>query len=63
MVLPTQVENRLVVKRSFSRAIIHIKHLSKEKVDLLLRFMMDNLEDIFKVTCYSILLILNHNGM
>ncbi|XP_067091269.1 DEP domain-containing protein 7-like [Osmerus mordax] len=47
--LDKEVENRLVVKRTFWRAIIHIKHLSKEKVDLLLLFMMDNLQDIFKI--------------
>lgn len=33
----------------FCRAIIQSRNLSKGKVDLLLLFMLDNHEDIFKV--------------
>ncbi|XP_028263539.1 DEP domain-containing protein 7-like [Parambassis ranga] len=44
-----EMENRLVVKRSFSRAILHSKTLSKEKEDLMLVFMLSNIKDIFKI--------------
>lgn len=45
-----QVENRLAVKKSFSRAILNSKTLSKEREDLLLVFMLSNVKEIFKVT-------------
>ena len=44
------MENRLAVKKSFSRAILHSKALSKDKEDLMLVFMLSNIKDIFKVT-------------
>uniref|UniRef100_A0A3B4FQ65 DEP domain-containing protein 7 n=1 Tax=Pundamilia nyererei TaxID=303518 RepID=A0A3B4FQ65_9CICH len=44
-----EIENRLAVKRSFSRAILHSKALSKEKEDLLLVFMLSNVKEIFKI--------------
>ncbi|XP_005449424.3 DEP domain-containing protein 7 isoform X4 [Oreochromis niloticus] len=44
-----EIENRLAVKRSFSRAILHSKALSKEKEDLMLVFMLSNVKEIFKV--------------
>lgn len=43
------MENRLAVKRSFSRAILHNKALSKEKEDLMVVFMLSNIKEIFKV--------------
>lgn len=43
------MENRLAVKRSFSRAVLHSKTLSKEKEDLMVMFMLSNIKDIFKV--------------
>uniref|UniRef100_A0A4W4GHT5 DEP domain-containing protein 7 n=1 Tax=Electrophorus electricus TaxID=8005 RepID=A0A4W4GHT5_ELEEL len=47
--LHKEVENRMMVKKTFGRAIIQSKSLPKGKVDLLLLFMLDNHEDIFKV--------------
>ncbi|XP_072769974.1 DEP domain-containing protein 7-like isoform X1 [Nerophis lumbriciformis] len=47
--LETEVENRLVVKTSFSRAILNCKALSKEREDLMLVFMLSNKKDIFKI--------------
>ncbi|XP_017290153.1 DEP domain-containing protein 7 isoform X2 [Kryptolebias marmoratus] len=47
--LDKEMENRLAVKRSFSRAILHSKTLSKEKEDLLLVFMLSNVKQIFKI--------------
>lgn len=44
-----QLENRLVVKKSFSKAIINSKSLSKDKEDLMVVFMLSNIKDIFKV--------------
>ncbi|CAI5668005.1 unnamed protein product [Oreochromis niloticus] len=44
-----EIENRLAVKRSFSRAILHSKALSKEKEDLMLVFMLSNVKEIFKI--------------
>uniref|UniRef100_A0A3P8PV81 DEP domain-containing protein 7 n=1 Tax=Astatotilapia calliptera TaxID=8154 RepID=A0A3P8PV81_ASTCA len=44
-----EIENRLAVKRSFSRAILHSKALSKEKEDLILVFMLSNVKEIFKI--------------
>ncbi|XP_071362266.1 DEP domain-containing protein 7-like isoform X5 [Trachinotus anak] len=47
--LDKEMENRLAVKRSFSRAIIHSKALSKEKEDLIVCFMLSNINEIFKI--------------
>ncbi|XP_055788902.1 DEP domain-containing protein 7-like [Salvelinus fontinalis] len=47
--LDKEVENKMVVKMAFSRAIIHSKSLAKEKVDLLVLFMLDNRHYIFKI--------------
>ncbi|KAM9496285.1 DEP domain-containing protein 7 isoform 2-T2 [Clarias gariepinus] len=47
--LHKEIENRIHVKKTFCRAITQSKSLSKGKVDLLLLFMLDNHEDIFKV--------------
>lgn len=47
--LETEVENRVAIKRSFSRAILHSKCLTKEKADLMLVFMLSNIQDIFKI--------------
>ncbi|KAJ8340586.1 hypothetical protein SKAU_G00352190 [Synaphobranchus kaupii] len=47
--LHKEIENRMAVKRAFSRAIVHRKHLAKGKVDLLVLFMMDNHRDVFKI--------------
>lgn len=44
-----QIENRIHVKKTFCRALIQSRSLSKGKVDLLLLFMLDNHKDIFKV--------------
>ncbi|KAL4004166.1 exosome complex component RRP40 [Sarotherodon galilaeus] len=44
-----EIENRLAVKRFFSRAILHSKALSKEKEDLMLVFMLSNVKEIFKI--------------
>ncbi|XP_055011523.1 DEP domain-containing protein 7-like isoform X2 [Boleophthalmus pectinirostris] len=47
--LDTEMENRLAVKKSFSRAILHSKNLPKEKEDLMVVFMISNIHDIFKI--------------
>ncbi|GAA6227738.1 DEP domain-containing protein 7-like isoform X2 [Lates japonicus] len=47
--LDKEMENRLAVKRSFFRAIIHSKALSKEKEDLIAVFMLSNIKEIFKI--------------
>lgn len=39
----------MVVKRIFSKAIVHNKSLSKGKTDLLVLFLMDHQKDVFKV--------------
>lgn len=44
-----QLENRLVVKKSFSKAIVHGTTLSKDSEDLIVVFMLSNVKDIFKV--------------
>nr|XP_015820736.2 DEP domain-containing protein 7 isoform X1 [Nothobranchius furzeri] len=44
-----EVENRLAVKKSFSRAILHSKTFPKEREDLLLVFMLSNVGEIFKI--------------
>ncbi|XP_066525241.1 DEP domain-containing protein 7 isoform X2 [Hoplias malabaricus] len=47
--LNKETDNRMVVKKTFSRAILQSKCLPKGKVDLLLLFMLDNYQDIFKI--------------
>ncbi|XP_064784967.1 DEP domain-containing protein 7-like [Oncorhynchus masou masou] len=47
--LDKEIGNKMVVKMAFSRAIIHSKSLAKEKVDLLVMFMLDNRHYIFKI--------------
>ncbi|CAB1455241.1 unnamed protein product [Pleuronectes platessa] len=47
--LDKEMENRLAVKKSFSRAIVRSKALSKENEDLLLIFMLSNIKEIFKI--------------
>ncbi|KAI5615450.1 DEP domain-containing protein 7, partial [Silurus asotus] len=47
--LHKEIENRVHVKKTFCRSIIQSRSLSKGKVDLLLLFMLDNHEDIFKI--------------
>lgn len=44
-----QIENRVVVKKTFTRAVIQSKSLTKGKTDLLMLFMLDNHQEIFKV--------------
>ncbi|XP_069571304.1 DEP domain-containing protein 7-like [Brachyistius frenatus] len=44
-----EMENRLAVKRSFSRAVLHSKDFPKEKEDLMLVFMLSNIKEIFKI--------------
>lgn len=45
-----QIENRVVVKKTFTRAVIQSKSLTKGKMDLLMLFMLDNHQEIFKVS-------------
>ncbi|XP_039987918.1 DEP domain-containing protein 7-like isoform X2 [Xiphias gladius] len=47
--LDKEMENRLAVKRSFSRAVVSSKALSKEKEDLIVVFMLSNIKEIFKI--------------
>lgn len=47
--LEKELENRLAVKRSFSRAVLPGKALSKEEKDLLVVFMLSNIKEIFKI--------------
>uniref|UniRef100_A0A665TKZ1 DEP domain-containing protein 7 n=1 Tax=Echeneis naucrates TaxID=173247 RepID=A0A665TKZ1_ECHNA len=47
--LDKEIENKLAVKRSFTRAIIYSKSLSKEKEDLIVSFMLSNIQEIFKI--------------
>ncbi|KAL4641986.1 DEP domain-containing protein 7 [Arapaima gigas] len=47
--LHKEIENRMAVKRAFSRAIVHNKNLAKGKLDLLVLFMLDNHSDVFKI--------------
>ncbi|XP_037623814.1 DEP domain-containing protein 7-like isoform X1 [Sebastes umbrosus] len=47
--LDKEMENRQAVKRSFSRAILNSRVLSKEKEDLMVVFMLSNIKDIFKI--------------
>ncbi|TRY90230.1 hypothetical protein DNTS_027164 [Danionella cerebrum] len=43
------VENRVVVKKTFTRAVIQSRSQTKGKVDLLILFMLDNHQEIFKI--------------
>ncbi|XP_056138349.1 DEP domain-containing protein 7-like [Lampris incognitus] len=47
--LDKEMENRLVLKRSFCRAILPSRALSKEREDLMMVFMLSNLQEIFKI--------------
>ncbi|KAJ6665130.1 hypothetical protein lerEdw1_005361 [Lerista edwardsae] len=42
-------DNRMVVKRTFSKAIVNNKVLSKGKTDLLVLFLVDYQKDVFKI--------------
>ncbi|XP_049580331.1 DEP domain-containing protein 7-like [Syngnathus scovelli] len=47
--LDKEMENKLAVKKSFSRAILNSKVLSKEREDLMIVFMLSNVKEIFKI--------------
>uniref|UniRef100_A0A8C6SIR3 DEP domain-containing protein 7 n=1 Tax=Neogobius melanostomus TaxID=47308 RepID=A0A8C6SIR3_9GOBI len=47
--LHKEIENRMAVKRAFSSAIVYSRRLPKGKVDLMVLFMMDNHQDLFKI--------------
>ncbi|XP_004852136.1 DEP domain-containing protein 7 isoform X2 [Heterocephalus glaber] len=47
--LQKESDNRMVVKRIFSKAIVDNKNLSKGKSDLLVLFLMDHQKDVFKI--------------
>lgn len=47
--LHQEIENRMAVKRAFSSAVVYSKRLPKGKVDLMVLFMMDKHDDLFKV--------------
>ncbi|MBN3294098.1 DEPD7 protein, partial [Polypterus senegalus] len=47
--LEKEIENRMAVKRAFSKAIVKHKSLAKGKVDLLVLFLLDNQKDVFKI--------------
>ncbi|XP_008309329.1 DEP domain-containing protein 7-like isoform X2 [Cynoglossus semilaevis] len=47
--LDKEMENRLAVKRAFSRAVVHSRVLPKDKEDLLVVFMLSNIKEIFKI--------------
>ncbi|XP_061630400.1 DEP domain-containing protein 7-like isoform X2 [Phyllopteryx taeniolatus] len=47
--LDKEMENKLAVKRSFSRAILNSKALPKEREDLMVVFMLSNIKEIFKI--------------
>ncbi|XP_031731524.1 DEP domain-containing protein 7-like isoform X1 [Anarrhichthys ocellatus] len=47
--LDKEMENRQAVKRSFSRAVLHSRVLSKDKEDLMVVFMLSNTKDIFMI--------------
>ncbi|XP_041851912.1 DEP domain-containing protein 7-like [Melanotaenia boesemani] len=44
-----EMENKLAVKKSFSRVILHSRAFTKEKEDLMLVFMLSNIKEIFKI--------------
>ncbi|XP_058146786.1 DEP domain-containing protein 7-like [Dasypus novemcinctus] len=47
--LQKESDNRMVVKRIFSKAIIDNKNVSKGKTDLLVLFLIDHQKDVFKI--------------
>ncbi|KAH1170546.1 DEP domain-containing protein 7 [Mauremys mutica] len=47
--LQKESENRMVVKRTFSKAIVNNKTLSKGKTDLLILFLVDQQKDVLKI--------------
>ncbi|XP_042302478.1 DEP domain-containing protein 7 isoform X2 [Sceloporus undulatus] len=47
--LQTESDNRMVVKRTFSRAIVDNRNLSKGKTDLLILFLVDYQKDVLKI--------------
>ena len=47
--LQEESDNRMVVKRVFSKAIVNNKNVSKGKTDLLVLFLMDHQKDVFKI--------------
>ncbi|KAM6972931.1 DEP domain-containing protein 7-like [Aplochiton taeniatus] len=47
--LDREVENRIAVKRDFSRVILQTKNLPRDKEDLMMLFMLGNQQDIFKI--------------
>ncbi|KAL3062025.1 hypothetical protein OYC64_010031 [Pagothenia borchgrevinki] len=47
--LDKEMENRQAVKRSFFRAILHSRVLSKDKEDLMVVFMLSNIKEMFKI--------------
>ncbi|XP_060622525.2 DEP domain-containing protein 7 [Anolis sagrei] len=47
--LQSESDNRMVVKRTFSKAIIDNKNLSKGKTDLLVLFLVDYQKDVLKI--------------
>ncbi|XP_044536917.1 DEP domain-containing protein 7 [Gracilinanus agilis] len=47
--LQKESDNRMVVKRAFSKAIVNNKNLSKGKTDLLVLFLVDHQKDVFKI--------------
>ncbi|KAL6107281.1 depdc7 [Pungitius sinensis] len=49
MKLDKEMDNRQAVKRSFSKAVLHTRVLSKEKEDLMVVFLLSNIKDIFKI--------------
>ncbi|KAM7003465.1 DEP domain-containing protein 7-like [Tautogolabrus adspersus] len=47
--LDKKMDNRLAVMKSFSRAVVRCKALSKETEDLMVVFMLSNIKEIFKI--------------
>ncbi|CAL8358498.1 unnamed protein product [Lota lota] len=47
--LDKEMENRLAVRRSFSRALLHSKTLSKDQEELMVVFMLSNRQEIFRI--------------
>eukprot|EP00076_Gallus_gallus_P040862 XP_025006400.1 DEP domain-containing protein 7 isoform X2 [Gallus gallus] len=47
--LQKESDNRMVVKRTFSKAIINNKSLSRGKTDLLILFLVDHQKDVLKI--------------
>ncbi|KAF7245420.1 DEP domain-containing protein 7 [Varanus komodoensis] len=47
--LNTESDNRMAVKRVFSKAIVNNKNLSKGKTDLLILFLVDYQKDVLKI--------------